>query len=89
MSSPGFQQLDTSFNIGDAVSPTDAFSALLVGIFWAGSLYAVGMIWTTLALIDRWRGPHGLNDINLVSVIGAFILSIPWPAVLILMGLTG
>lgn len=87
MSSPGFQQLDTTVNTAFAVSPTDGAADLTIGIVWAASFYAIGMIWTALALIDRWRGPHGTGTINFLAVVAAFLLAIPWPFVLVLMAL--
>lgn len=45
------------------------------------------VLWTTLALIDRWRGPHGLGDINFLAVIAAILLAVPWPAVLLIMAI--
>ncbi|KAF3761953.1 hypothetical protein M406DRAFT_20525, partial [Cryphonectria parasitica EP155] len=66
------------------ISPSDALADLTLGILWASTFYAIGMIWTVLSLIDRWRGPHGTGEINFMSVIAAIILSVPWPVVLII-----
>ncbi|RDW77616.1 hypothetical protein BP6252_05669 [Coleophoma cylindrospora] len=43
----------------DVVAAPDALNDLHLGIFFGGSFYAIGMIWFTIALIDRWRGPNG------------------------------
>lgn len=85
MSSPGFLAIDTTVNTALAVSPSDQLADTILGIAWLSTFYTIGMIWTTLSLIDRWRGPHGTGSINFVSVIAALILSVPWPAVLIIM----
>lgn len=85
MSSPGFIAIDETIDNTVAVSPTDQLADIILGVCWAASLYAVGMIWTTLALIDRWRGPQGKTHIGLFSVLGAIILSAAWPVVLLLL----
>lgn len=84
MSSPGFLAVDSNVNLAFAVSPSDQLADTILGVAWLGSFYAVGMIWTTLSLIDRWRGPHGDGEINFFSVVAALLLSAPWPAVLII-----
>lgn len=84
MSSPGFISVDNNVNLAFAVSPSDQLADTILGIAWGGTFYIIGMIWTTLSLIDRWRGPHGDGEINFMSVIFAFILAVPWPAVLLI-----
>lgn len=84
MSSPGFLELDQNVNIAFAVSPSDALADTILGVAWGGAFYLIGMIWTTLALIDRWRGPHGDGEIGLFSVVAALLLSVPWPVVIII-----
>lgn len=88
MSSPGFIAIDETINNAVAVSPEDQLSDIILGVAWAGSTYVVGMIWTTLALIDRWRGPQGKTRIGLFSVLGAIILSSAWPVVLLLLAVS-
>ncbi|KAJ0119641.1 hypothetical protein N8I77_012622 [Diaporthe amygdali] len=83
MTSIGFQQIDTSISTVLAISPSDHLAITILGIAWAGTTYALGMIWTTLALIDRWRGAHGEGNINFISVIAAIIMSAAWPIVLV------
>lgn len=87
MSSPGFLAIDTSIpNPGNlAVSAQDALANTILGFLWLGAVYVFGMIWTTLALIDRWRGPHGDGEINFLAVMAAFLLAVPWPVVLLIM----
>lgn len=89
MSSPGFVALDTSTPNAAALamSAADSLADMILGLLWVGVLYVFGMIWTTLALIDRWRGPHGDGEINFLAVIAAFMLAVPWPAVLLIMAL--
>lgn len=84
MSSAGFLAIDTTINTAVAVAPTDQLADTIIGVAWLGTLYSIGMIWTTLSLIDRWRGPHGTGNINFIAVVAALILSIPWPAVLLI-----
>lgn len=89
MSSAGFLALDTTITnpAALAVSPQDGLADMILGLLWVGVVYVFGMIWTTLALIDRWRGPHGSGEINFLAVIAAVLLAIPWPAVLLIMAL--
>lgn len=84
MSSPGFLAIDSNVNLAFAISPSDALADTILGVAWLGSFYTIGMIWTTLSLIDRWRGPHGDGEISFFSVVAAFLLSVPWPAVIII-----
>ncbi|KAI3394110.1 hypothetical protein diail_3234 [Diaporthe ilicicola] len=74
MTSIGFKQIDMSVETFLAISPSDHLSVEIIGIAWAGTAYAIGLLWTALALIDRWRGPHGEGNINFISVIAAIIL---------------
>lgn len=85
MSSPGFLKVDDTIVVALAVSPTDQLADIILGVAWLCSFYAVGMIWCALALIDRWRGPHGKGEIGFFSVIAAIVLSAAWPAVLLLL----
>lgn len=89
MSSPGFVALDMSTPNAAALamSAQDQLADTILGLLWVGVVYVFGMIWTTLALIDRWRGPHGDGEINFLAVIAAVMLAIPWPAVLLIMAL--
>ncbi|EFX00744.1 hypothetical protein CMQ_7746 [Grosmannia clavigera kw1407] len=68
----------------DVISPTDAVNELILAVAWAGSAYAIGMIFTSIQIIDRWRGPRDDTPTNFFTVVAAFILSIPWPAVLVI-----
>lgn len=66
-----------------AVSPQDGLADGILGLIWLGVFYVIGMIWTSLALIDRWRGPHGDGKIDLASVLSALALAAAWPVVLL------
>ncbi|KAF4469195.1 hypothetical protein FALBO_3893 [Fusarium albosuccineum] len=70
---------DTS---GVVLSPEDRGSAIKLGIFWAVSLYGCAMIFSTCALIDRWKGPYDRIRTTPGSVFGAVLLSTAWPVVM-------
>ncbi len=72
----------------DVITPSDAFGELVLALAWLGSWYAIAMIFTTVKLIDRWRGPRDDHPTGFGSVLGAFILSIAWPVVLIFLALS-
>lgn len=63
-------------------SPTDQAAGLILAVLWAGALYTIAMIFSTLALVDRWRGPHDKNATTGGSVMAAVLLSTAWPIVL-------
>ncbi|KAH8716532.1 hypothetical protein HC256_005295 [Beauveria bassiana] len=63
--------------------PQDRFADIIMAALWAGSLYAILMIWTTCALIDRWRGPSDKIRTGPGSVFAAFVLSTAWPVVMV------
>jgi len=72
----------------DIVSPADAFGELVLALAWVGSVYAIAMIFTTVKLVDRWRGVRDDNPTSLGSVLAAALMSIAWPAVLIVLALS-
>ncbi|KAJ9144048.1 hypothetical protein NKR23_g6189 [Pleurostoma richardsiae] len=74
------QVVDTS---KDVLHPSDVTAITILGIAWLCSAYGIGMIWTVMALIDRWRGPHGDRPISFATVVAALLLSAAWPLVLI------
>lgn len=88
MSSPGFLQIDDTIVTAVAVSPSDQLSDIILGVSWLASLYVVGMIWTTLALLDRWKGPNDKGQIGFFSVLAAILLSAAWPATLLLLAVS-
>ncbi|CAK7203981.1 hypothetical protein SEUCBS139899_006731 [Sporothrix eucalyptigena] len=72
----------------DVISPTDAHAELILAIAWAGTFYAIGMIFTTTQIIDRWRGPRDDNPTGFFALLGALILSAAWPAVLVILAIS-
>ncbi|KAF4341032.1 hypothetical protein FBEOM_5083 [Fusarium beomiforme] len=66
----------------DVISPQDAESLMFLGIFWASTLYACAMIFSTCALIDRWKGPYDRVRMSLGNVMAALLLSTAWPVVM-------
>lgn len=67
---------------GVVISPEDRQADMFLGIFWAASLYACAMIFSTCALIDRWKGPYDRVRTTGGSVLGALLLSTAWPVVM-------
>lgn len=64
------------------LSPTDRFGDLLVVIIWGLVIYAIAMIFTTCALVDRWKGPADKIRVGGGSVLVALMLSTAWPVVM-------
>lgn len=62
-------------------APYDRSSFIMVVIMWGIVFYACAMIWTTCALIDRWRGPYDKIRTSKSSVLAALVLSTVWPVV--------
>jgi hypothetical protein len=73
----------------DVISPQDGFNTKQMFLLWAASFYAVAMIWSTTALVDRWRGPQGNRGVSFASVIAAIILSTAWPVVFLYLIMSG
>lgn len=67
----------------DVISPTDRNADFILATIWGSVFYIIAMIFTTCKLLNRWGGPNGDKRINICSVLGALILSIAWPFVLI------
>lgn len=65
-----------------ALSVPDRNADFILAGFWAGVLYVCAMIFSTCALIDRWRGPHDKIRTGPSAVLAAFILSVAWPVVM-------
>jgi hypothetical protein len=70
------------------ISAPDAFGELVLALMWLGSCYGIAMIFTTVKLIDRWRGPRDDNPTSLGSVLAAILLSVAWPVVLLALAFT-
>jgi hypothetical protein len=64
------------------LSAPDAAADWILLAFWIGVLYVCAMIFSTCALIDRWRGPHDKIQTGPSNVLGAFIISLGWPVVM-------
>ncbi|KUI53538.1 hypothetical protein VP1G_10599 [Cytospora mali] len=84
MSIKGILNVDRSVDTAPAVSPEDGLADMFLGLVWLGTFYVIGIIWTSLAFIDRWRGPHGTGNITYVSVLSALGLGAAWPVVLVI-----
>lgn len=67
----------------DVLSPQDAFADMLLMGFWLGSIYGIGWIFTTCALVDRWKGPMDRIRVGGGSVLGAVMISAVWPVVML------
>ncbi|KAH7162247.1 hypothetical protein B0J13DRAFT_535475 [Dactylonectria estremocensis] len=77
---------DTS---GVVFSPEDRASALKLIVFWVSSLYACAMIFSTCALVDRWKGPYDKIHTGAGSVMAALLLSTAWPVVMAYLLMSG
>jgi hypothetical protein len=73
----------------DIISPEDAFNTRNMALLWLGAFYGIAMIWSTTALVDRWRGPLGNRSIGFASVIAAILISTAWPVVLVYLIMSG
>ena len=72
----------------DVIGAGDAKNELILLIMWAGAIYGIAMIWSTVELCDRWRGPQGNRQLGFVSVLAALLLSAAWPVVFLYLLLT-
>lgn len=70
---------DTS---GAVFSHQDRAAGLKLIIFWVGTLYGCAMIFSTCALVDRWKGPYDKIKTGAGSVMAALLLSTAWPVVM-------
>lgn len=67
----------------DIIAPGDRLAETILAIMWLGTAYAIGMIFTTIALVERWAGPHGERGYSFMGVLAALILSAAWPMILL------
>lgn len=67
----------------DVLSPTDRHADIILGVTWLLVIYAIIMIWTTLALVDRWKGPQDRIRVGAGRVLMALVISAAWPAVVV------
>ncbi|KAH8126431.1 hypothetical protein LI328DRAFT_146027 [Trichoderma asperelloides] len=63
------------------LSPTDRRADMILGITWLIVIYLMVMIWTTCALVDRWKGPQDRIRVGGGRVFMALVMSAAWPAV--------
>ena len=80
LSSSIITHVDTS---ADVISPGDARGEKIMALLVLLSFYGMAMIWSTCALVDRWRGPNGTRSVGFASVLAGIIISTAWPVVLI------
>lgn len=69
-------------NTTPAFSSQDGLADMILGLIWLGTFYVIGIIFTSLALIDRWRGPYGDGKIDYIAVLSAIGMACAWPVVL-------
>ena len=73
----------------DVISPEDGFNTKQMIFLWLGAIYGMAMIWSTTALVDRWRGPQGNRGVGFASVLAAIIISTAWPVVMMYLIVSG
>jgi hypothetical protein len=64
------------------LSKPDAFADIILVVIWGLVLYVFAMIFTTCALVDRWKGPTDKIRVGGGSVLVAIALSTAWPVVM-------
>ncbi|KAK4120707.1 hypothetical protein N657DRAFT_579335 [Parathielavia appendiculata] len=65
------------------LAPWDREADIILGVIWACCLYGIGAIWCTVGLLRRWSGHHEEREINIISLLAAFLLSSGWPVILV------
>ena len=65
------------------LSAPDAAADIILGIIWLLVLYSFAIIFSTCALVDRWKGPTDKIRVGGGSVFMAAVLSTVWPVVLL------
>ncbi|KAH0490681.1 hypothetical protein TgHK011_002138 [Trichoderma gracile] len=65
------------------LSPTDRHADIILGVTWLLVIYALVMVWTTCALVDRWKGPQDRIRVGGGRVMMAAVMSAAWPAVVV------
>ncbi|KAI6778864.1 uncharacterized protein J7T54_000520 [Emericellopsis cladophorae] len=66
---------------GVVLAPYDRDASIILGATWGIVFYIIAMIWSTCALIDRWKGPNDKIRTGKSSVVAALVLSTMWPVV--------
>jgi hypothetical protein len=67
----------------DVLSPTDRHADIILGVIWLIVIYMIVMVWTTCALVDRWKGPQDRIRVGGGRVLMALVMSAAWPAVVV------
>lgn len=65
------------------LSATDRRADIILGVTWLIVIYMMVMIWTTCALVDRWKGPQDRIHVGGGRVFMALVMSAAWPAVVV------
>lgn len=65
------------------LSHSDRRADIILGVTWLLVIYAIVMLWTTLALVDRWKGPQDRIRVGGGRVLMALVMSAAWPAVVV------
>lgn len=65
------------------LSEQDRTADIIMAVVWVLVLYACAIIFSTCALIDRWKGPTDKIRVGGGSVVAAAVLSTAWPVVLL------
>ncbi|PHH83260.1 hypothetical protein CDD82_2680 [Ophiocordyceps australis] len=65
------------------LSPQDRNADIILAIIWVAVLYVCAMIFSTCTLIDRWKGPADKIRVGGGGVLGALLLSVVWPVVML------
>jgi hypothetical protein len=63
----------------------DTYQLKFLGSCWLVAFYAVGMIWTTMGLLDRWIAKQRYEPMGLFDWALAVVLSSVWPVVLVVL----
>lgn len=71
------------------LSPTDRTADFILVALWGGAIYAMAMIFSTCALVDRWRGPLDKHRTGPGSIMAALVMSTAWPVVLTYLMVSG
>ncbi|PNP54061.1 hypothetical protein THARTR1_05268 [Trichoderma harzianum] len=67
----------------DVLTPSDRTADIILGVTWLLVIYAMVMVWTTCALVDRWKGPQDRIRVGGGRVMMALVMSAAWPAVVV------
>ena len=71
------------------ISEHNRFEWVVMAIIWGGSFYAIGIIWHSLELVERWKGPHLDKKIGISGTLLAILLAFVWPFLVVFEAITG